>query len=134
MSVRAISATAPANWRLRQKKAGPLADASERPRTDHGTLSGPGPDRGYIIVPLQRYTQSQMKPFNLLVVGACLCVAAPLASAQSAPAAASPTPEFGASLALRMDRIVADSTRPIYGWLSQTNPVAFTSKGALQLK
>ncbi|MEO5961674.1 MAG: dienelactone hydrolase family protein [Opitutaceae bacterium] len=76
-----------------------------------------------------------MKSFSLLLVGACLCgVASPLVSAQSTPAAAAPASEFAASLALRMDRIVADSTRPIHGWLTQTSPVAYTSKGALQLK
>lgn len=81
-----------------------------------------------------------MKRFNLLVLGTCLgLAAAPLVHAQPVPAAApadatSPAPEFAASLALRTDRIVADSTRPVYGWLSQTSPVRFTSKGALQLK
>src|SRR5688500_4386341 len=89
----------------------------------------------------------EMKRFNLAAIGILLCaVAARVAIAQpaSAPAPATPAPavpaptatpaEFAASLALRTDRIVADSTRPVYGWLSQTSPVAFTSKGALQLK
>lgn len=62
----------------------------------------------------------------------------PLAQAQAAaaPAAAaeSAAPAFGPSLALRTDRVVADSTRPAYGWLTQTSVVNYTAKGALQLK
>jgi poly(3-hydroxybutyrate) depolymerase len=54
----------------------------------------------------------------------------------AAPATpAAPTPSaFASSLALRTDRIVADSSRVAMGWLAQTSPVAFTSKGALRLE
>ncbi|MEO6515246.1 MAG: dienelactone hydrolase family protein [Steroidobacteraceae bacterium] len=66
-----------------------------------------------------------------------LSVSAPFAAAQT-PAAlaapAAPVSDFAASLALRTDRVVADSTRPMFGWLTQTSPVAHTSKGALRLK
>jgi poly(3-hydroxybutyrate) depolymerase len=41
---------------------------------------------------------------------------------------------FGHSLAWRTDRIVTDSTRPAFGWLAQTTPAPYTSRGALQLR
>lgn len=61
------------------------------------------------------------------------------ALAQLAPAPAAPEapaqPTFGPSLALRTDRVVADSTRPAYGWLTQTSVVNYTAaQGPLQLK
>lgn len=79
-----------------------------------------------------------MKIFPSLVSGAFLCavLTSPLAAQApaAAPAAVQPAPTFAQSLALRTDRGVADSTRATYGWLTQTAPVAYTSKGALQLK
>ena len=53
--------------------------------------------------------------------------AAPAARAQDAAA-------FSAALALRTDRIVADSTHVAFGWLAQTAPATFAAKGALRLK
>jgi len=57
---------------------------------------------------------------------------APAAGSNPAPGAA--TTAFDQSLALRTDRIVADPTHTAFGWLAQTSPVAYVSKGALQLK
>lgn len=69
--------------------------------------------------------------------GALLCSAPPASFAQEAPAAPPAAPAhatFAQSLALRTDRVVADSTRLAFGWLAQTSPAAYTSKGALRLK
>lgn len=65
-----------------------------------------------------------------------IVTAADAAQASIDPADAPPSAAkaFGQSLALRTDRIVTDSTRPVFGWLTQTNPAAYTSKGALQLR
>jgi poly(3-hydroxybutyrate) depolymerase len=41
---------------------------------------------------------------------------------------------FGQSLALRMDRLIADPTHSLMGWLAQTSPVPHASQGALRLK
>lgn len=74
-----------------------------------------------------------MKLLSLIGLGTALCgIVAPFAGAQ--PAAASAPSDFAASLALRTDRIVADSDRSMFGWLTQTSPVPHTSKGALRLK
>jgi poly(3-hydroxybutyrate) depolymerase len=51
----------------------------------------------------------------------------------AAPPAASSLSAFGQSLALRMDRIIADPTHSLMGWLAQNNPVAYSSTGALRL-
>lgn len=78
-----------------------------------------------------------MKRLKLIGLCAALCgFATPFAGAQPAARAVpgSVAPDFAASLALRTDRMVADSTRPMFGWLIQTSPVAYTSKGALRLK
>ena len=78
-----------------------------------------------------------MKRLKLIGLCAALCgFTAPFVSAQPAarPASAPASSDFAASLALRTDRIVADSTRPMFGWLTQTSPVAYASKGALRLK
>jgi dienelactone hydrolase len=40
---------------------------------------------------------------------------------------------FSQSLVLRTDRIIADQTIPLMGWLAQTQPVAYTSRGPLRL-
>ncbi|MEP6917414.1 MAG: dienelactone hydrolase family protein [Acidobacteriota bacterium] len=48
------------------------------------------------------------------------------------PAAIAPT-AFAHSLALRTDRTVADPTHPAIAWLAQSSPVAYTSRGPLQL-
>ncbi|HWA09686.1 MAG TPA: hypothetical protein VG838_09570 [Opitutaceae bacterium] len=62
---------------------------------------------------------------------------APVQTPAPAPAEPGPAPAadvaFGQSLALRTDRIVADSSRPMFGWLTQVTPAAYTSRGALQL-
>ncbi|MEO7412987.1 MAG: hypothetical protein ABIZ81_06490, partial [Opitutaceae bacterium] len=82
-------------------------------------------------------TITPKKLLHLIGLSACLGgVAVPLVDAQPAPPAApaAVTPGFAASLTVRTDRIVADSTRPMFGWLTQTSPVPYTSKGALQLK
>lgn len=52
---------------------------------------------------------------------------------RSEAAASAPT-AFAQSLALRTDRIVADSSRVTFGWLTQTTPAAYAAKGALRLK
>lgn len=72
---------------------------------------------------------------RLLPLLAC-CLLLPLASPAQTPAAAAPDPRsaFVQSLALRTDRVVADSTRPAFGWLTQTSAAPYTSAGALQLK
>jgi poly(3-hydroxybutyrate) depolymerase len=62
----------------------------------------------------------------LLVTVAALSGAA-LAARQAAAA------PFGESLALRADRIVADSSQIGFGWLSQTSPAAYAAHGALRL-
>ena len=62
----------------------------------------------------------------LLVTVAALSGAA-LVARQTAPAA------FGESLALRADRIVADSSQIGFGWLSQTSPATYVARGALRL-
>ena len=40
---------------------------------------------------------------------------------------------FGRSLVVRTDRIVADQTHTMVGWLAQAHPVSYTSRGALRL-
>lgn len=85
-----------------------------------------------------------MKTIQLLRHGACLCAiltqtllaqtAAPAPTSTSAPAVTTAAPTFAQSLAFRTDRIVADSTLPAMGWLTQTAPVAYAAKGALRLK
>jgi poly(3-hydroxybutyrate) depolymerase len=55
----------------------------------------------------------------------------PRTSAQTPTDAAT---AFAQSLVLRTDRIVADQTIPLMGWLGQTNPVAYTSQGPLRVK
>ena len=75
--------------------------------------------------------------------GALLCGFALQQSphAQTPAALASPTESdraaaqaaFGQSLALRTDRIVADQTHTLLGWLAQTHPVWYASRGALRL-
>lgn len=70
---------------------------------------------------------------RVLVGGFLLGVSSLLAqtpTADAAPAHAA----FAQSLALRTDRVVADSSHPVFGWLTQTSPTAYTSKGALRLK
>lgn len=47
--------------------------------------------------------------------------------------AATPQAAFGQSLDLRLDRIIADPTHALMGWLAQNNPVAYSSSGALKL-
>lgn len=73
---------------------------------------------------------SPLKLKLLALLGCCLAIG-PAGSAQE-PAAAHAA--FAQSLALRTDRVVADSSRPMLGWVTQTSPVAFTAKGALRLK
>lgn len=70
----------------------------------------------------------------LLLLAAIVAVALPRGFAQEAAAGAAAAPTFPHSLALRIDRNVADSERPAFGWLAQTVPVAYTAKGALRLK
>ena len=65
--------------------------------------------------------------FALLLTVAALSGAAPAVGRQTDPAA------FGESLALRADRIVADSSQIGFGWLTQTSPAAYVSRGALRL-
>ena len=66
--------------------------------------------------------------FALLLVAVAALSAAPrVVARQTAPTA------FGDSLALRADRIVADSTQIGFGWLSQTSPVAYVARGPLRL-
>ena len=78
--------------------------------------------------------------------GALLCGVAlqqsPYAQTAATPAAiASPIEvdrlaaqtAFGQSLTVRTDRIVADQTHTMVGWLAQTHPVWSTSRGALRL-
>ena len=65
--------------------------------------------------------------FALLLVTVAALSGAALVARQTAPAA------FGESLALRADRIVADSSQIGFGWLSQTSPAAYVARGALRL-
>lgn len=77
-------------------------------------------------------TSHRISFFALLVgVTAPNGVLVPCSNAQEAPA---PHAAFAQSLALRLDRVVADSDRMMIGWLAQTIPVAHTSNGALRLK
>lgn len=74
--------------------------------------------------------------FRALGCSVLVCVfAASLLRAQT-PSSESPAPRdaFVQSLALRTDRVVADSSRPALCWLTQTSPVAYSSGSALQLK
>jgi len=70
--------------------------------------------------------------FFALVVYALLGISLSLLHAQTTPAADAQT-AFGQSLALRMDRIIADQTHSHQGWLAQNDPVSYTSLGALKL-
>ncbi|MEO5961336.1 MAG: hypothetical protein ABIZ49_10870 [Opitutaceae bacterium] len=73
------------------------------------------------------------KLFSCLATFSALAVSS--ADAQSADVASTPPhAAFAQSLALRTDRVVADSSRAAFGWLAQTSPVAYAAKGALQLK
>ena len=65
--------------------------------------------------------------FALPLVTVAALSGAALVARQTAPAA------FGESLALRADRIVADSSQIGFGWLSQTSPAAYVARGALRL-
>lgn len=65
--------------------------------------------------------------FALLLVTVAALSGAALVARQTGPAA------FGESLALRADRIVADSSQIGFGWLSQTSPAAYVARGALRL-
>ncbi|MEO7271748.1 MAG: dienelactone hydrolase family protein [Vicinamibacterales bacterium] len=62
----------------------------------------------------------------LLVTAVALSAAAPGARQTTAAA-------FGESLALRADRIVADSSHIGFGWLAQTSPAGYVARGALRL-
>ena len=65
--------------------------------------------------------------FVLLLATVAALSGAALGAGQAAPAA------FGESLALRADRIVADSSEIGFGWLSQTSPATYVARGALRL-
>lgn len=74
---------------------------------------------------------------KLSFVAACLLTTVSALRAQAPAAtetAAAPHAAFGSSLALRTDRVVADSSRAMFGWLTQTSAASYAAKGALQLK
>ncbi len=77
-------------------------------------------------------TSIRLLPRSLLAFAVLLCLLA--IAAPHSHAADNSSSSFSASLALRTDRIVADSAHPALGWLTQIAPAAFTSKGALTLK
>jgi poly(3-hydroxybutyrate) depolymerase len=73
------------------------------------------------------------RTFALVVaswLGLASVVFAQAPAADAAPAHAA----FAQSLALRTDRVVADSAHLVFGWLTQTSSTAYTSKGALRLR
>ncbi len=73
----------------------------------------------------------------LTCIIACVCSTLSMSAqpaANPAPAdAAAPASAFGQSLALRMDRVVADQSHSLQGWLAQTSPVSYAASGALHL-
>ncbi len=79
---------------------------------------------------------TSLKLLPLLAGITVALVSPPAARAQEAsvPASAPAAAAFARSLALRSDRVVADSTHAAFGWLAQTSPVSYASKSALQLK
>jgi poly(3-hydroxybutyrate) depolymerase len=64
-----------------------------------------------------------------LVAGGLLVGASSFPGAQTTPQAA-----FAESLALRVDRVIADPSHSLMGWLAQSAPVSYTSEGALRLE
>ena len=72
---------------------------------------------------------SACKSAAVIVAVLCGLAAQPGSYAQTDAQAA-----FSQSLALRTDRIIADQTIPLMGWLAQTQPVPYTSQGPLRLK
>src|SRR5262245_5594287 len=66
------------------------------------------------------------------LVAALVGVLASNAATQTPQPAA--TSAFAQSLALRLDRVIADQTHPMMAWLAQTNPASYSAQGALRLK
>ncbi|HUR60722.1 MAG TPA: hypothetical protein VM029_23580, partial [Opitutaceae bacterium] len=78
---------------------------------------------------------SRFSPKYLLVlVGGCLLSVRALLAQAPATDAAPAHAAFAQSLALRTERVVADSSRPAFAWLTQTTPASYAAKGALQLR
>ena len=77
-----------------------------------------------------------LHPLSLIAIALLSFPSLITAQPAATPAAADVAPAstaFGQSLALRMDRVVADQTHALEGWLAQTSPVAYSASGALRL-
>ena len=82
--------------------------------------------------PRERASRRRLWAVACLVCGTALQYRFAVGAVQSDPAATARA-AFAASLSWRTDRIVADQTHHLQGWLGATTPVAYTSPGALAL-
>ncbi len=84
-----------------------------------------------VILPLMA-SRSRLGLFTCFALGLTALTLAAQTAAPGAPSAEQAA--FGQSLALRTDRVIADSTHPAMGWLAQTNPVPYSASNALRLR